>query len=133
MAMKEMKDGTFSEFESLQDFWKDQVKLAKQFIDDSRGEIDLFTDRVKAIHFGTEEELDSLKEEKTIQYRMDELEKKLEEHLQQEKMKNSSIHLPTREEIIRFAKQDIREKLNENDISKPVSKFEYDPNSATGN
>jgi hypothetical protein len=89
--MQEFRDGTFGPVSPASEFFE---KMVNQSIEE--------WDQTRAIHFGTEQELEEIKEKKSIEQRVFKLEQAVEDL---KPVESDMILIPTKAQIKRFAKR----------------------------
>jgi hypothetical protein len=130
MAMIQKRDGSFSDFMSIDELesqFEAQMQLLKlRMCPEAAHELrngswddclnsdptedfkDAFycdADFPKAIHFGTKQELQAIKERVTVEQRLDILEDQMKEL---EVRRNAHVHIPSQDEIRQFVKEDVK-------------------------
>ena len=90
--MQENRDGTFEQIKPFSEFME---KVSKMDSDDY--------ENVKAFHFGTEKELNEIKEKKSLERRFEDLENEFKEFKSGKANRSECIVFPTAEEVKKYA------------------------------
>jgi len=100
MGIAEYRDGNFGDFMPIKEF--------REYMETIMNQEKVFQENVASFHFGTEEELEEVKEKAKIQDRMDKIELEMQD---MKPLKSNIIHIPTQEELMQFTREEVRKKI----------------------
>lgn len=112
MAMKQYRDGKFGPFVPIKEFMEQQAEALRMLTERQSIPFKYLSGDLKAIHFGTEKELEEVKAKADLQQQVETLQEKVKALELKERLEKSTIILSTVEDIRKYAKEAVTKTLS---------------------